>query len=585
MQLTGKQAKALCEAMLEAFPSYAALKGMVRFELDAKLAVIAGEGKLDDVVLNLVEWAEAQDRVDDLLAGAITGNAANKRLKQVAFEVIHTSPTPAKPEGRFEAKVLKQVLTLPFEESRALQDACARAVGRFEIPLGNPRVGGTAFLIGKDLVLTNRHVVDFMAELGNQPTDCGVRFDYRSEDAEGQPFRLAADWEHASSPKENLDYAVVRLQGSPAVAPISFHDDAFTPGDIEYILHHPNAEPLAITPGEILRTEAGRVVYSVNTECGSSGSPVFTTGWKAVALHHFGDDSGNVGIPLITIRHDLEAKGKWIDAPAAALPIVPPVISAAAPARPGNAVRVQNLKRIHAWLHTRQLELLNQLRPLYLRFPKGSSVTELTVHANTLGRELFTFAELCKLPQAKVLYLNMEADLKEVHLSLETAIQEKRRPDLLKAIKQLERVLGQTMPAVDGAIMSALDDLNPNEDDPIRHYSKVHHRYQSIDADLRLSSQFLDSAPFEDVTIQLGHLIRQLEDARDETPSGDGRLDMWKDHLTKAIDRLKQEMTREDRRRMTEQFVAVVHLANERFNGADQNLLTTIGGAIPGGIQ
>ena len=52
-----------------------------------------------------------------------------------------------------------------------------------------------------------------------------------------------------------------------------------------------------------------RVVYTTNTLPGSSGAPVFTLGWELVALHHFGEATGNRGIPLAAIWTQLEAKG------------------------------------------------------------------------------------------------------------------------------------------------------------------------------------------------------------------------------------------------------------------------------------
>jgi hypothetical protein len=60
MKLSGAEQKKLSEALLDAYRSHNALKRMVRFQLDKTLEAIAGSGILNDVVFNLIDWAEAQ---------------------------------------------------------------------------------------------------------------------------------------------------------------------------------------------------------------------------------------------------------------------------------------------------------------------------------------------------------------------------------------------------------------------------------------------------------------------------------------------------------------------------------------------
>jgi hypothetical protein len=74
--------KEFSKALEEAYPSYNKLKQMVRFKLDENLESIAGSGILNDVVFNLVEWAESKGKLEHLIQGAYEGNQDNSALKE-----------------------------------------------------------------------------------------------------------------------------------------------------------------------------------------------------------------------------------------------------------------------------------------------------------------------------------------------------------------------------------------------------------------------------------------------------------------------------------------------------------------------
>jgi len=82
MKLTGTQAKSLNKALLSANPSYSILEQMVRFELGENLAEIAGNTNQSDCVFKLVQWAETNGQVQDLLAGAMKTNKGNPDLQE-----------------------------------------------------------------------------------------------------------------------------------------------------------------------------------------------------------------------------------------------------------------------------------------------------------------------------------------------------------------------------------------------------------------------------------------------------------------------------------------------------------------------
>lgn len=95
------EAKKLCEAILSAFPSKSALEQTVFFELGEKLDAIIAGGSLRDVAFQLVAWATANGKDDDLIAGLRKANPGNPVLR--AFDesrrATQRAPTTAPAGG------------------------------------------------------------------------------------------------------------------------------------------------------------------------------------------------------------------------------------------------------------------------------------------------------------------------------------------------------------------------------------------------------------------------------------------------------------------------------------------------------
>jgi hypothetical protein len=85
--LTTDQRKQLYNALLSAFPARSDLARMVNFGLNANLDAIAGGTSLSDTVFNLIQWATAQGRLEDLINAALDANAGNPDLKAFAAQV------------------------------------------------------------------------------------------------------------------------------------------------------------------------------------------------------------------------------------------------------------------------------------------------------------------------------------------------------------------------------------------------------------------------------------------------------------------------------------------------------------------
>jgi 5'-methylthioadenosine/S-adenosylhomocysteine nucleosidase len=92
--LVGSQIQQLSEALLSAFPEPAALARMVRTGLDETLDAISSAGSLSTVVSDLIEWAEGEGRIADLLDAARMESPDNPELAEVARALAPAAAHP-----------------------------------------------------------------------------------------------------------------------------------------------------------------------------------------------------------------------------------------------------------------------------------------------------------------------------------------------------------------------------------------------------------------------------------------------------------------------------------------------------------
>lgn len=91
MRLSGQQRRQLNDALIRAFPKKSSLEQMLSFELDKNLAVIAGGDALGAIVFRLIEAAEAEGWVEELIIAARKENPGNITLKCIAEELLSNS--------------------------------------------------------------------------------------------------------------------------------------------------------------------------------------------------------------------------------------------------------------------------------------------------------------------------------------------------------------------------------------------------------------------------------------------------------------------------------------------------------------
>ncbi|MHC5861642.1 effector-associated domain EAD1-containing protein [Nostoc sp.] len=148
MSLSGQQRKELQLALIDAFPTLASLEQMLSFELDKNLRTIAGEGSLQDIVFKLMQTANSQGWVEDLVRAALKSTPRNPRLRAIAEGLLpsHNPETPSVSSPNIAQKQSYQpqkiliLAAIPHglrldKEIREIESAIRRATNRdlFEI--------------------------------------------------------------------------------------------------------------------------------------------------------------------------------------------------------------------------------------------------------------------------------------------------------------------------------------------------------------------------------------------------------------------------------------------------------------------
>lgn len=189
-------------------------------------------------------------------------------------------------------------------------------IGRVEL---NGEACGTAFLVGKNKVMTNWHVVRDPKYVEQLSVRFGHFVNEKKTIEDGQVFKVAKliAWK----PPLELDYALLELAGDPTTEGkfnvLDLSSNLPNEDRIVNILHHPGGQPLKLSTQDnwVKAVKGDRVLYLTGTEKGSSGSPVFNDQWELVALHHSGSPippsnfpgkiEANEGIVMKAILDDL----------------------------------------------------------------------------------------------------------------------------------------------------------------------------------------------------------------------------------------------------------------------------------------
>lgn len=208
----------------------------------------------------------------------------------------------------------------------------ARAVGRVSYP--NETALGSGFLIGNGLFITNHHVIPS----AEHATRLVLDFDYELDLVGNRRLVTRFNVDPAvfitdPDTQDGLDYTIVAVgplhQGTLPIetfgwSGLSDAGDKHMLGEFANIVQHPSGryKEVVLRENRLVGRYDNALHYVADTEPGSSGSPVFNSEWRPIALHHwgapwrevFGEDGTparvdiNEGIRISAIVRDLRAR-------------------------------------------------------------------------------------------------------------------------------------------------------------------------------------------------------------------------------------------------------------------------------------
>jgi hypothetical protein len=342
VMLTGEQESQLRAAIVAALsPGDLAL--VVHDHVRDELHNLTGPGTYPQQVFELIGACRQRGWLDRLVLGVIAERGGNPAVIEFARRAgLH----PAGPPGGVEKLVGPNIAMVDLQP-------WLHRCGVLGARVCQVRVSGqraTGFLVGPDAVLTNHHVV---VDALDNPGALSFVFDHaRTISGHVHPGvtflgkRIIAalrggpegQWHDPLSAvlgEDELDVALVQLREPAGTCGIGDRSNGRPRGWIEIsaapydfagnaglaILQHPLGEPVKLAldfadRGSVVAA-GRRVRYSVPTQPGSSGSPVFAASSLAlVALHHGGRDQFNQGIPISVIAEHPAVKEYLAGVPA-----------------------------------------------------------------------------------------------------------------------------------------------------------------------------------------------------------------------------------------------------------------------------
>lgn len=262
--------------------------------------------KIDIDVARLEKLKETFDKNK---FGALTKSVVVNNLDS-AFEVLMGDKPKYEDLPTIKAKVER------LKEELNLYENCvnsARSVGKISIsnhPIDHLPWFGSGFITEDDYVYTNYHVFIYPTheeKLGRKATkeelksaieNAQIEFGFETVDGEGKLENIytfdADDFEF--SHYNDLDYVKVKVKGNPSAIWGSLSIDITAPIEVGAkvpIIQHPRGtyQKVVLEANTIkgyYANDSRKILYSTDTEGGSSGSPVFNMNWKVIALHHAG---------------------------------------------------------------------------------------------------------------------------------------------------------------------------------------------------------------------------------------------------------------------------------------------------------
>jgi len=139
MSLTIDQYRSLYGEILRIFPTFPDLAIFTRLALNENLVAISGEGSLNTVVFNLINWVEANDKTFDFVQSGQQTRPGSLILRTLMIQLSYEMPTPGN--------------SFPVMDSRPPLFSSIRTVRP------NLKMAGVGIQDGKDFYLSGQQIV------------------------------------------------------------------------------------------------------------------------------------------------------------------------------------------------------------------------------------------------------------------------------------------------------------------------------------------------------------------------------------------------------------------------------------------
>jgi hypothetical protein len=249
---------------------------------------------------NIVSYAKGNEQVDALVDSLLQKFPRNPHLQAYREAILQdyslgpSIKTDVAWDSKMSAGALQKItgkksslLPIRFLE---IGLACARSVARVSITFPGRVELGSGFLLENNIFVTNNHVIPDPDIAAKATIEFRFEESTRANPIVPVPFHLAPQKGFMTC--READWTAVCLDGD-ANKDFSFlelYDTDLAPGDFVNIIQHPAGryKEVGLYHNIVVNADKNIVQYLTDTEAGSSGSPVFNSDWKVVALHQSG---------------------------------------------------------------------------------------------------------------------------------------------------------------------------------------------------------------------------------------------------------------------------------------------------------
>ena len=258
------------------------------------------QGGLIDLLKRIITKPERGSH-DPSVGQAIEGIIVN--IENNKAPVLMPEPSNVKAielPGNFEKLMGNKSTLLPISFlEQGLE--CAKSVVRIELT----DELGSGFLVEGNWIITNHHVIPDRETAKTAKIQFNYQKSLAGRDMKFEEFAIDM-CENCFYTSKDHDWTFVKLKedANATYGSLTISKTAVEQSDFVNIIQHPAGGPkqIALYHNTVTSVEDQYVHYLTDTLNGSSGSPVFDSDWKVVALHHWGGTTKEKGMNVYRNR-------------------------------------------------------------------------------------------------------------------------------------------------------------------------------------------------------------------------------------------------------------------------------------------